>query len=73
MKKLIGLLVVIVLFSSCYNSYKAKLIGFDDDGNCIELPDTKILKLDEGFSVGDTVRNNKDLYDNNLYVIKEIK
>lgn len=70
MKKLIALMAVIVLFSSCYNSYKAKLIGFDDDGNCIELPETKILRLDGRYSVGDTVRSN-ELYDNNLYVIRK--
>lgn len=69
MKKIIALLVVI-LFSSCDSSYKAKLIGFDDDGNCIELPDTKIIKLQHGYSVGDTVRND-DRYDNNLYVIRK--
>lgn len=70
MKKLISLLVIIVLFSSCKSTYKGKMIGFDDDGNCIELPDTKIIKLNYGYNVGDTVRND-ERYDTNLYVIKE--
>lgn len=71
MKRIIALLIVILFFSSCLQSYKGKMIGFDHDGNCIELPDTKIITLDRGYSVGDTVRND-DRYDNNLYVIKKI-